>query len=314
MTALLRSITYFAIALISSAALSYPVYEFLSNWIELDFKRVANRCTLVAVVLFFVVLYKKSNFNAAQDLGYSTGKRQFYIDLIKGIGFGILIMCTVVIGLLITNNRIIATSWEFSALNIIGVLASGLISGLIIALLEETLFRGVMLSAIRRESTAFIAITATSFFYALVHFIKPEIKFYSNSLDWSSGFVYLKNALANLASISQIVDSLIALFLAGVLLSIVRLRTNRIAICIGIHAGWILVIQVTKRITDSNSDSEFAFLTGSYDNVTGYLAAGFLVLLIVLYLIRTIQEPASSHKQSLSPQEKAHPAKHIISG
>ena len=262
MTALLRFITYIAIALIIGAALTYPVYEFLSNWIELDFKRVANRCMLIAVVLSFVVLYKKSNFKAAQDLGFSTGKRQFYTDLVKGIGFGMLIMCTVVIGLVITNNRTIATSLEFSALNIIGVLASGLISGLIIALLEETLFRGAMLSAIRRESTAFIAITATSFFYALVHFIKPEIELNSNSLGWTSGFIYLKNALANLASIPQIVDSLIALFLAGVLLCIVRLRTNRIAFCIGIHAGWVLVIKVTKRMTVSNSDSDFAFLTG----------------------------------------------------
>ncbi|MDC0435350.1 CPBP family intramembrane metalloprotease [bacterium] len=312
MIALLLFIGYFLIALISGAAISYPVYEFLSNWMELDFERVANRCVLIAAILFFVALCKKINFSAGCDLGYSTDKRQFYTDIVKGIGLGVLIMSTIAVGLLITNNRIIDTIWGLSALNIISILASGLISGLMIALLEETLFRGAMLSAIRRESTAFIAITVTSFFYALVHFIQPEIQLDSNSLDWTSGFVLLKYALANLANVSQIADSLIALFLAGVLLSIVRLRTNRIAICIGIHAGWVLVIQVTKRITDSNSDSEFAFLTGSYDNVTGYLAAVFLIFIIVLYLNRTIQEPASNHKQCTRErhtQEKAHPGK-----
>ena len=287
MTAFLIFIAYFAIALLSGAAISYPVYALLSNWVELDFKSVVGRCVLLAVIILFVFLYKKFNFSTWRDLGYSTSKKQFYTDIIKGIGFGILIMSPVVIGLLITKNRIIDTGWELSALNIIDILTSALLSGLLIGLLEETLFRGAMLSAIKRQSSTVMAITATSAFYALVHFMQPTTKIDSNSLDWTSGFILLKSAVASLVNISQILDSLIALFLAGVLLCIVRLRTNRIAICIGIHAGWVVVIKVLKRVTNSDSDADYAFLTGSYDNVIGYLAAVSIVVFIALCLMVT---------------------------
>lgn len=284
MSALLIFIAYFAIALLSGAAISYPVHAFLSNWFELDFDRVASRCVLIAAIIFFMALYQKLNFSTWRDLGYSTNRKQFFSDLAKGIGFGILIMSPVVIGLLLTKNRVLDTDWEVSSTKIAALILTSLISGLIIGLLEETLFRGAMLSALKKHGSTFLAITVSSLFYALVHFIQPEIELNSDSLSWASGFVLLKNALIGLANLPYIFDSLVALFLAGVLLSIVRLRTNRIALCIGIHAGWVMVIKFFKRVTDSNSFSEYAFLVGSYDKVIGYLAAASIIVFLVMYL------------------------------
>ena len=63
-----------------------------------------------------------------------------------------------------------------------------------------------------------------------------------------------------------------------------RIRTNRIALCIGIHAGWVITIKIFKRITDTNVQSDYAFLTGSYDKVIGYLAAACIAIFIVLLL------------------------------
>lgn len=52
----------------------------------------------------------------------------------------------------------------------------------------------------------------------------------------------------------------------------------------GIHAGWVLAIKVFKRVTDTNALSDYAFLTGSYDKVIGYLAAICIAVFIILYL------------------------------
>ena len=284
MPALFIFIVYFAIALLSGAAISYPLHVFLANWFELDFERVTSRSVLIVAIIFFMALYKKLGFSSWREIGYSSDKKQFYSDLAKGIGFGILIMAPVVAGLLITKNRTFDMDWELSILNALDLLITALIAGLIIAFIEETLFRGAMLSAIRKNSSAMFATAVTSLFYALVHFIQPDIELDANTLNWTSGFILLKEALPSLANMNHIFDSLIALFLAGILLSIVRLRTNRIALCIGIHAGWVIVIKVFKRVTDSNAQSDYAFLTGSYDKVIGYLAAVSIVFFIVLLL------------------------------
>ncbi len=284
MPALLIFIAYFAIALLSGAAISYPLHAFLANWFELDFERVASRSVLIVAIILFIALYRKLGFESWRDIGYSSDKKQFFKDLAKGIGFGILIMSPVIVGLLITQNRVIDMGWEVSPLNILKLVITALIAGLIIAVLEETLFRGAMLGAIKKHSSAIFAVVVTSLFYALVHFIQPDIELDSETLNWTSGFVILKNALSGLANIPLIIDSLIALFLAGALLAIVRIRTNRIALCIGIHAGWVITIKIFKRVTDTNVHSDYAFLTGSYDKVLGYLATVCIAIFIALLL------------------------------
>ena len=284
MPALLIFIAYFAIALLSGAAISYPLYLVLTNWFELDFDRVASRSVLLIAIILFITLYKRLGFTTWQTIGYCSDKKRFLQDLLKGISFGLFIMLPVVVGLLTTQNRTLDTGWEVSLINIIGLILTALISGLIIGFLEETLFRGAMLSAVKRHSTSIFAIVTTSLFYAAVHFLQPDIELKADALDWASGFVLLKNAFAGFANLSGIVDSFIALFLAGTLLAIVRLKTNNIALCIGIHAGWVIVIKVFKRVTDSNPSSEYAFLTGSYDKVIGYLAALCIIIFILLTL------------------------------
>ncbi len=284
MPALLIFIAYFAIALLSGAAVAYPLHMLLANWFELDFDRVASRSVLIAAIILFIALYRKFGFSSWSDIGYTTNKKQFFKDVAKGVGFGILIMSPVVVGLLITKNRILDMGWEASISNILALLVTALAAGFIIAILEETLFRGAMLSAIKKQSSIFFAVVATSLFYASVHFIQPDIEQDAVTLNWTSGFTLLKNAFSGFADFFYIFDSLLALFLAGVLLSIVRIRTYRIALCIGIHAGWVMVIKVFKRVTDSNYHSDYAFLTGSYDKVIGYLAAASITIFILLLL------------------------------
>jgi membrane protease YdiL (CAAX protease family) len=163
---------------------------------------------------------------------------------------------------------------------LVTALAAGLIGGLI----EETLFRGAMLTAIQQRGSTSLAVISTSFIYALVHFLQPETYPDPNTLNWLSGFAVLKNAFSSLLQPVQIVDSFIALFLAGTLLAIIKIRTDSLAMCIGMHAGWVFIIKIFRRVTNSNENSDYAFLTGSYDQVIGYLAAVCVTLAIIIYI------------------------------
>jgi len=284
MPALLIFIAYFAIALLSGAAISYPIHTVLSNWFELDFDRVASRTVLIVAIIIFLALYRKLGIHSWREIGYNTSRKQFFYDVLNGIVIGLLIMLPVVIGLLLTKNRIIDTDWQFSMTSILGLFLTALLAGLIIGFIEETLFRGAMLGALKKHGSTLFAVITTSLIYAFIHFIQPEIELDETKLGWSSGFVLVKHALLGMTNIPQIFDSLLALFLAGVLLCLVKLRTNRIALCIGIHAGWVFVIKVFKRMTDTNTLSEFTFLTGTYDKVVGYLAAVCIVIFIFIIM------------------------------
>lgn len=282
MPALLIFIVYFTTALIGGAVLAYPMHILLTNWFELDFESVSNRCVLVTAIVLFVVLFRKFGFDSWREIGFSTNKKVFWKDILKGLGLGILIMSPVIAGLLITENRIIDTGFSWSFNNLFSLLIKAAAAGLLIALVEETLFRGAMLTAFQRQNSVWFAVISTSLLYALVHFLQPEIDQNPNTLNWLSGFSVLINAFLPLLTPMHYIDSFIALFLAGVLLAIIKTQTNRLALCIGIHVAWVIIIKMLKRATNPNYNSEYAFLTGSYDKVIGYLAAICITIAIVI--------------------------------
>jgi len=159
---------------------------------------------------------------------------------------------------------------------------SGLIAGVLVGIIEETFFRGAMFQAIRRQSSALSTMTLTSLLYAAVHFIKPHS--FDGQVDWFSGLHILSGAFWKFGEWATL-DSFVALFAVGMFLSLVREHTGNIAYCIGLHAGWVLIIKCTKKFTYNNHASEWAFLTGNYDGVTGYLAAAWILFLTLLYWV-----------------------------
>lgn len=284
MPALIVFIAFIALALLAGAALAYPMHILLTNWFELDFERVASRGVLIVAIILFLAFFKIIGFRNWREIGYSSNQKDFWNDLIKGFGVGLLILSPIVAVLLVTKTRVLDLNWDASLNNISSLLIAALAAGLIIALLEETLFRGAMLTAIQRQSSKWFAIIASSLVYALMHFLQPATHLDASTLNWSSGFIVLKSAFLPIFQPMQIIDSCLALFLAGMLLALIKIRTNKLAICIGIHMGWVFTIKVFKRVTNSNIYSEYSFLVGSYDKVIGYLAAICIAVAIIVYL------------------------------
>ena len=284
MPALIVFIALFAVALFGGALLAYPVHALFSNWLELDFERVASRCVLLTLIAIFLLIFRRLGFNSWRDIGYSSSKKDFWTEFPKGFGIGLLIMCPVIAGLLIAKNRFIDLGWDWTIANIFSLMIAAILGGLLIAFIEETLFRGAMLTAIKRQSSTLFAVISTSFIYAFVHFLQPATHLSQDSLNWASGFTVLKNAFMPLLHPAEYIDSFIALFLAGIFLALIKNHTNKLAICIGIHTGWVFCIKIFRRLTNSNVDSGYSFLAGSYDNVIGYLTAFCIAIAIIIFL------------------------------
>lgn len=282
MPMLLAFIALFVLALLGGAICAYPLYVFLTSWFEPDFERVVSRCVLIIAIVLLVVTLKRLGFDSWRETGFNSSPAQFGRRLLKGFGAGVLIMLPLVAGLLIFKDRVIDTGWDWSPHGLLLLLTTAAATGLLIALIEETFFRGMMLGAIRRHHSTLFAVGATSVVYAAVHFLQPEP--YPATPDWSSGFVVVKNALLSLSHPLQIVDSFVALLLAGWFLAVVKMRSDTLAFCMGIHAGWVFAIKVFKRVTNSNDYAEYAWLSGDYDGVIGWLAAVCIGGALVVYV------------------------------
>ena len=284
MRILFAFIVLLMLALVIGAIISYPAYIFLANWFEPEFESVANRAVLLSALILIFLAMRILGFKLWQEIGFDSNKIVFWKNSSVGFGYGVLIMSPVIAGLLLTKNRLIGLNLDWSLASVFTLLFTALIAGFVVSLIEETLIRGAMFTAVRKQSSTLFAIVTTSFIYAFIHFLKPEIEISADEISWLSGFILLKSAFIPFLSPTNIIDSFIALFLAGTLLAIIKARTNKLALCIGMHAGWVFVIKVFKRVTDSNYYSEFAFLTGSYDKVIGYLAAICLSIAIIIFL------------------------------
>ena len=114
-----------------------------------------------------------------------------------------------------------------------------------------------------------------------MHFLRPPETDAGMTVDWSSGLRMLYDTFFDGGPL--MLDSFVSLLAVGLFLGVVRERTGNIALCLGLHAGWIFVIKIAKHLTDSVVESPLHFLIGPYDKITGWLAAGWILLLTIAY-------------------------------
>ena len=282
MPALLLFIIYLGVALILSALLYFPVFQLLDALWEVRPDRVYHRLFMVIAILGFWPFLQLLGINNRNALGYSLEYRHFLQTLARGLLIGLMILIVLAILLVLSGARV-PVPGEILPGDLLYAMLTGLLAGILIALIEETFFRGALQYGMRRSSSFVTTAVCTALLYAAVHFLHPPALSEGTIVDWNSGWQMLMGMFHSYKDIAVIADSLIALFIAGLFLSMVRERTGNIALCIGIHAGWVLTIKMTKEVTSLATDSPAVFLVGSYDNIIGWAAAAVLAVMTLWY-------------------------------
>ena len=185
--------------------------------------------------------------------------------------------------LIYLDIRVLANDAEITLTFILKALAAGIV----IALIEETLFRGLFFKLSENWHGGYTAVVISSLFYAMLHFIKPVEHIDQTLLSFNSGFEVIINAFRGASFMSP--DDFFALFVVGILLALVRLRTQTLAVCIGLHASWVFLIKLSKELTDGTNSSNWAYLTGDYDGIVGWLSFLWITLLSIALLIYIIK-------------------------
>jgi len=159
------------------------------------------------------------------------------------------------------------------------VVSRAALAAVVIALMEELWFRGGLFTVLERSGGPVLALWLGAGVYAAAHFLDlPEE--HAAPDGNLAGFIVLGDAIASVFQWRN-VDSFLALLVAGLALGLVRLRDGHVALCIGIHAGWVLTIKVFKKYTFIEPDSPLSALAGAYDGVIGWAAVVSLALLLL---------------------------------
>ena len=281
-------LSYLLACLVLAALLAYPLVE--TGWVAVEPQRVMGRLAQVFMLLGFWTFLKQLRLADRTSVGFGAAGRVLRRSVGLGWIQGTLILVVLALALVALQIRIPDADLERWP-----VLASkavqALIGGLVIGVLEEMFFRGALYTAIRRRDGFVAAVVWSAFLYALVHFMKPGALPAGVPFDFAGSGRMLVGVFVDLFQWAHL-DSMLALFAVGVFLALVRERTGHIGWCIGLHAGWVFVIQVSRRLTDGNPRAPLAFLVGEYDGTIGLLAAAWIGSLALVFWIWSRQSRA----------------------
>ncbi|SMF96505.1 hypothetical protein SAMN02949497_3905 [Methylomagnum ishizawai] len=215
------------------------------------------------------------------DFGFPARPGLFLKQVAVGFGLGLAMLGLHAVALVLLDIRVPNPAKIATAAQIQQAALNALLTACAVALAEEPLFRGFFLGALNKAVPKLAAIAICGFYFALLHFLKTGIRPEFADIHWYTGLPVALDAFVQLPGRIQ-PDSFLALFIAGILLALLRLSgRDRLGYCIGLHAGWVFVIKFARALTKGNPNAELGFLVGGYDGVIGYLAAAWMAVLIL---------------------------------
>lgn len=293
-----QAILIYVAAVFVLGAFLAPLFQFildgvtgagiLTSLADTPFRRVANRAFMVVAIAGLWPLSRAIGRVTKAELGLAIDRRL----LLRTGGIGFLAGIATMLALVLVEYATGIIVWDDrrTTEQLVRAFFSGLLSGVVIALIEEPVFRGFFYNQFRRRWGVAAGAVGSSFCYAFVHFIRsagnPE------TITWYSGFEVLASAFHKYGEASTI-GPFVALLTVGVWLSLIRERTGHLGWGIGLHAGWVAVIRMSRKATNLTDDESLRWLAYGYDEITGWLAAGWLTILAVGWFVWSRKRSAS---------------------
>jgi uncharacterized protein len=262
------------------AAIASPwVQALLAPLAQFPLHRIFSRLMLLGMIAGTIWFVLQGYRDRRELLGFNRPRTQFMRRTLYGLLAGIVLMLLAVSPVMLLDLRIWSdrlpadlVAWAVLALK-------GLASGFVVALLEESFFRGAMQGALQRIGATRWALFAVPLLYSAVHFLGKATSVPYEDVNAWSGFVVWQGLFSSFAEPLGILDAFVALYFVGLLLALVRLGWGDIAGCIGLHAGFVSVIAIFRRISTPAPESDWSFLVGSFDGLLGWWIAVLTALM-----------------------------------
>ena len=261
------------ISLLAAAALSPAVQALLAPVHGSQLHRIFNRLTMIGVLATTTWLLVSNGLATREVLGFAVTPRIFARQALMGLASGLMLMLVIQIPLFVFGIRV----WNHLLPgDLAGMLALGLkslLTGCMVALVEETYFRGAMQGSMTRSGFVRTALFAVPLLYAAIHFFGEAVRIPLDHVTATSGFTILAGFMRKFAYPKQIADAFLALYCIGVFLAFIRHYTGNIAGCIGLHAGFVTVTMVIRKVSSVELDSPWIAAVSRFDHLLGIWVA-----------------------------------------
>jgi len=231
--------------LADSSMRDWGVVKWLLSEIErAHFTRYFNRAVLLLAIALLWPLLKTIRLDrsvlpafAPAASGLKQGLTGFL--LAAGLLFGL--------GLLFIQNGIYMLKPDAAWLKLSAHVTAAFGAGIV----EELFFRGALLGILLRTMKPKTAFFWCTFIFAIVHFLRPpgDWQLADAEVRWHSGFAVLVRLFSGFGDPRIFLAEFLTLAAVGAVLASTRLRTGRLWLPIGLHAGWVFGLKYFTALT-----------------------------------------------------------------
>ncbi len=283
---------YFAVVFLGGALLAPWLYDLtqwaaghwpaLSGLAAKPFHRFLDRSLLGLALLCLWPLMRSGGLRSWRELGFVPKGRPVR-QMLGGFALGWASLATV--ALLAFACGAHAFVLTHSAAEVSRYLLGATLTAVLVATLEELVFRGALFGLLRQAMPWPAALVISSAVYSAVHFIKTGQT--ALPIQWHSGLALLWEMFRHPP---PLVPAFFTLFVVGSMLALSYQRTGALYFSIGLHAGWIFWLRAYGFL--SRSSGAHPLFWGTDNLIDGWLS--FIILMVLFVLI-------ARQKQGISP-------------
>ncbi len=282
-----RRLIFFLLAVLALTCVISPWLAAGADWVaarwpnviseRMPFSRVFNRAFMISGIILFV-FYRRRLAGAQWKQLLVTDFRIGGRDLFTGLGLAL--GSLVVLAAAMSAGDVFAPYFRVSLAQALGTLASAVSAGIFAGVLEEVFFRGLLFKGLYDAGRPLHAYLTANLFYSLLHLVKPGRVYFLDGFEPLAGFRHLFKTFAPFLDPLAILPGIFGLFLIGIVLSYALLRTDKLYLSIGLHAGWIIGLK-SLRVFGDFRRQDLGWLFGSTDPKIVSGMATFVGLLLV---------------------------------
>ena len=267
------------------AVLAYPLKLLLDPALELAFRKYLTYATLISGLIVSGVYLQLYNLLSFKAFGYNGKFTTFLKGMFNGFVYGLSIMLLIEVVLLLLGIHELDATRNYTFESVLLLFTKAIVIGLLIAVVEESIFRGALFTGLYKQTGAVITTFFSSLIYAAVHFIRYRDLPADTDIGWFTGLSMMPEAFRRFYEWS-IVDYFLTLFIFGVLLALLRLKHKSIAACIGVHAGIVMLIKISDYVTNRTHNSSYDYLVSQYNSTFGWISFVIMFLFTLFYFVK----------------------------
>jgi uncharacterized protein len=273
--ALGKILVYLIVVVLLGTALAPPIYWMLHPTVDFPFYRYLSRTIQVTAIVLLFPLLLWLGIRSPRELGLERNPRAAHDAL---VGLCLALAPGALFGaacLMFDVYRIKEDLVPFLLLRIL--LTAGLV-----AVVEECLFRGVLLGLASRSFGQWPAALGVSVVFAGVHFLRPS-KGVDSSVEWWTGLAQILRVFDGAPPPSLWIAGFFSLLTAGIILAFATFCTRSLWLPIGLHAGWIFCQQALQWLAKYRVKPPEALFPWIGPNVvSGAVPTGLVPLAVLL--------------------------------